>query len=478
MIACELAKLLRSEANCIKNQTALSNERQLKILQTFRDVWNKNRGKVQEAVSSSEVKWRDYLTTTGQRVPKAASRDNIPEKLHALGKKDAISYENVEVISEMIDKNLNGFLYVSKTTPLYLGEAILFDIERQKLGDIDTRIQERINDLLPAKLVLSGELQHQGACLGMYALDKGRTAHGREVWRHEGGDMCIAKISGGNWAVQKEADVGVKDICVLRLRNADTAFLHLSGVAWEEALDDVWHAAAGLKCAGIEEHTPVLSTTAVSTGQAAPASGGSSTEGRGVAQQLKKSDEPTGEKSPSKRKHEDEGEGGDGDEAWYDRTTVDLMRGCLESDTNPQGFLDGLEKYEGGHICEKMLIDAGIKERVWKMRTCKEEPIVRRAVCLWDKWGKKAYDTGLYSTIAVSLLRGCLLSDDPEKFLQWFELYPDGKISKQVFIEAGIKKTLCRLELHHDRAIANRATELRRKWKTEEVERRKKIPRT
>ena len=206
-----------------------------------------------------------------------------------------------------------------------------------------------------------------------------------------------------------------------------------------------------------------------------PASGGSSTEGRGVAQQLKKSDAPTGDTSPTKRKLQD---GGDGDEGWHDRTTVDLMRGCLESHTNPQGFLDLLETYEGGQICEKMFNDSRIKGFLWKMGTYKKGPIVGRAVRLWDKWEETAYDKGWYSTIAVSLLRGCLLSDDPEKFLQWFELYPDGKISKKVFIEAGIKKTLCRLELHHDRAIANRATELRRKWKTEEVERRKKIPRT
>jgi len=370
-------------------------------------------------------------------------------------------------------------LYVSKTTPLYLGQAIMFDIERKKLArcgfrDIDTRIQERINDLLPATLVLSGELQHQGACLGMYALDKVhtergtkvRTAHGREVWRHERGDMCIAKISGGNWAVQKEADVGVKDICVLRLLDADTAFLHRSGVAWEEALDDVWHAAAGLKCAGIEEHTPVLSTTAVSTGQAAPASGGSSTEGR---------DAPTGDTSPSKRKLQDEG---DDDEGWYDGTTVDLMRGCLESHTNPQGFLDLCETYEGGTICEQMFNDAGIKGRLWKIGTYNEGPIRRRAVRLWDKWQEKAYDTGSYSKTAVSLLRGCLLSDHPEKFLQWFELYPDGKISKKVFIDAGIKEILCGLEKGDDSAIADRAKCLRKKWKTEEVERMKKIPRT
>eukprot|EP00802_Teleaulax_amphioxeia_P006472 Tamp_06476.p2 GENE.Tamp_06476~~Tamp_06476.p2 ORF type:complete len:291 (+),score=69.52 Tamp_06476:628-1500(+) len=37
----------------------------------------------------------------------------------------------------------------------------------------------------PATLVLSGELEHQGDCLGVYVLEAGRTAHGRAVWRHE-----------------------------------------------------------------------------------------------------------------------------------------------------------------------------------------------------------------------------------------------------------------------------------------------------
>ena len=33
----------------------------------------------------------------------------------------------------------------------------------------------------PATFVLSGELEHQSACLGVYALEAGRTAHGRAV---------------------------------------------------------------------------------------------------------------------------------------------------------------------------------------------------------------------------------------------------------------------------------------------------------
>ena len=400
-IACKLAKLLRSPAKIIKNQTGLSHAQQLDILERFNDKYKTARGRMEKALLSGETKWREYLTKTNQWVPNKASRTDMPRKLDKLRKQDSISYENVETISSMLDTDPEGLWYVSRTTPGYLLPAIWFDKHRKTLGfkDIDTRIQEHMKALPPAP----------------------------ETTDSTGG------IDEGN-ALQPPSSLS-----------------------------------------GIEEHTPVLSTAAVSTGHAAPASGGSSTEGRGVAQQLKKSGAPTGDTSPSKRKRQDEG---DGDEGWFHRPTVELMRGFLESYTNPQGFLDYLETYEGGQICEKMFDDSGIKGRLWEIGTYKKGPIVGRAVRLWDKLEETAYDQGWYSKIAVSLLRGCSLSDHPKKFLDHFAGYPDGKISKKVFIEAGIKKTLCRLEKGHDRAIAKRATELRRKWKTEEVERRKKIPRT
>ena len=101
----------------------------------------------------------------------------------------------------------------------------------------------------PATLVLSGELKHQRKCLGVYALEAGRTAHGRAVWRHERGGICIAKTSSGNWVVQGEANVGVNNNGVLRLRDANAAFPHLSDGAWGEFSAVVgWQAAAGLKC--------------------------------------------------------------------------------------------------------------------------------------------------------------------------------------------------------------------------------------
>lgn len=317
-IACKLAKLLRSPAKIIVNQTDLSDAQQRDILKTFNDRYKTARERIEKALLSGEDKWREYLTKTNQWVPNKASRTNIPRKLDKLRKTDSISYENVETISSMLHTDPDGLWYVSRTTPAYLLEAILFDIRRNILGfkDIDTRIQEHINELPPAP----------------------------ETTDSTGG------IDEGN-ALQPPSSLS-----------------------------------------GIEEHTPVLSTTAVSTGQAAPASGGSSTEGRGVAPQLKESDEPTGHTSPTKRKLQDDG--------WYDEKAVGLMGACLEYPRNPAGFLTRLEHYE------------------------------------------------------------------------------NGEISKKVFIEAGIKEILCGLEKGDDSAIADRAKCLRRKWKEEEVERMKKIPRT
>ena len=101
----------------------------------------------------------------------------------------------------------------------------------------------------PATLVLSGQLEHLGRCLGVYALEAGRTAHGRAVWRHERKDRWIAKDSDGDWMVQIEKNVGVNSTGFLYLRDANATYPHQSGVAWEEGLGAAWKAAAGLKCA-------------------------------------------------------------------------------------------------------------------------------------------------------------------------------------------------------------------------------------
>tara|TARA_X000000368_G_scaffold331381_1_gene268509 strand:- start:63 stop:1424 length:1362 start_codon:yes stop_codon:yes gene_type:complete len=418
LIAKEFAKLLLSSEKRISNPRKLSNEACITILQRFRDVYKAGRQKIFENVELAEKEWRKYLIKIKEKVPPPGS-ENVPEGLVGYRKKDLISLENVGIISDMIEKDVGGFFFVSKTTPELVVGALLFDERRIDVGfrNIDMRIQDLINEWLPAKLVLSGELQHQGACLGVYALDKVqtangkkvRTAHGREVWRHELGDLCIAKISGGNWAVQKEEHVGVNDSCVLRSRHADIAFLHLSDVAWWEESDDAWRAVAGLKCAGIEEQTPVLSTTAVSTGQAAAGRGGSSTKGGGkmppttgggvggVAPSLQQGDNPTGHTSSTKRKLQEEGEG---QNAWY------------------------------------------------------------------------------HHTKAARLVKACLLVKEPHDFLTELEGFRNGEFSKELLKAGGIVETIRWLEAGDDQAIANRATALRKKWWQEEVERRQNISRT
>jgi len=105
----------------------------------------------------------------------------------------------------------------------------------------------------PATLVLSGELKHQCLCLGAYTLVAGRSAHGGPVWRHECGDMYIAQLASGNWAVQKEEKVGVTQDAFLYLADAHVMFPHQSRVAWQETDDrGRWFAGEGLKCEAVE----------------------------------------------------------------------------------------------------------------------------------------------------------------------------------------------------------------------------------
>jgi len=102
-----------------------------------------------------------------------------------------------------------------------------------------------------ATLVLSGEVEHQGKCLGVYAREAGRTVHGRAVWRHEREDRWIATSPKGYWMVQNEEDVGVNGTGFLLLPDAKAAFPHQSVVAWKEcpAAGKGFQAAPGLKCA-------------------------------------------------------------------------------------------------------------------------------------------------------------------------------------------------------------------------------------
>jgi len=62
----------------------------------------------------------------------------------------------------------------------------------------------------PLNLFLSGELEHQRNCFGVYSLVDGEV-YGRPVWKHASKNRWIAKGSDGQWYVQEEEDVGVDD---------------------------------------------------------------------------------------------------------------------------------------------------------------------------------------------------------------------------------------------------------------------------
>ena len=100
---------------------------------------------------------------------------------------------------------------------------------------------------VPKTLRLEGTLQRYRKCLGEYKLTD-RKAYGQPVWKHEGQDRYIAKVSSGNWMVQSEASlIAKKDEGWLLLQ--DTGLLpHVSRVTWQEGDGNAWVDAPELKC--------------------------------------------------------------------------------------------------------------------------------------------------------------------------------------------------------------------------------------
>ena len=122
-----------------------------------------------------------------------------------------------------------------------------------KLGNMEipgsgTAMMETGESACPGALVLHGAVQFRGECLGVYMLVEGRTAHGRPVWKHVSQDRCIAKTSLGNWMVQREHEVGVKDAGLMELRDTTTALPHQSKAVWEVGDGKGWIRAPLLKC--------------------------------------------------------------------------------------------------------------------------------------------------------------------------------------------------------------------------------------
>ena len=94
-------------------------------------------------------------------------------------------------------------------------------------------MMETAKSACPRALVLHGPVQHRRECLGVYVLVEGRTAHGVPVWKHVSQDRCIAKNSGGNWAVQRENQVGVEDGAWMMLCDTTGVPPHQSKAVWE-----------------------------------------------------------------------------------------------------------------------------------------------------------------------------------------------------------------------------------------------------
>ena len=100
---------------------------------------------------------------------------------------------------------------------------------------------------VPEMLRLVGPLKHQTRCPGVYMLT-GLEANGGPVWKHEGQDRYIAKISDGYWKVQDEANLTAKkDVGFLRLENTGQ-LPHVSRATWQEHDGKAWVDAPELKC--------------------------------------------------------------------------------------------------------------------------------------------------------------------------------------------------------------------------------------
>ena len=105
----------------------------------------------------------------------------------------------------------------------------------------------------PAKLVLSGVVNHHPLCLGVYTLVAGREAQGWPVWKHVSQNRCIARVATGVWMVQHEQRVGVSNEGFMYMEDRRQVLPHdCSGELheWKEG-DETgsgWIGAPGVKC--------------------------------------------------------------------------------------------------------------------------------------------------------------------------------------------------------------------------------------
>jgi len=146
--------------------------------------------------------------------------------------------------------------------------------------------------------------------------------------------------------------------------------------------------AVGLKFACIEQRTPMVSTTADSTSQGAAVSdgkraqeGGEMSPTTGVAPSQQQSDNPTGHTSSTKLQEEPECL-----EHWYHEKAVRLGQVCLKV-KKPREFLTELEGLHDGEFSKELLKDAGIVDEVRSLEEAHNDPDIKsRAKAVRRKW--------------------------------------------------------------------------------------------
>jgi hypothetical protein len=103
--------------------------------------------------------------------------------------------------------------------------------------------------LPPVVFALKGGLKYQSECLGVYFLSEEISAHGRPVWMHENGNVCIGKLVLGLWAVQDTTRIRLDNSVRIFLPDTSAVFPHQSLVTWKEADSrGCFSHAVGFKC--------------------------------------------------------------------------------------------------------------------------------------------------------------------------------------------------------------------------------------
>ena len=109
----------------------------------------------------------------------------------------------------------------------------------------------------PTTLILSGQVTFKAACLGVYTLMVDREANGWPVWQHVRENRCIARIPCGDWVVQREENVGVNDLALMRQVDRMMVLPHECSAGWQEGDGSRWHEVPLVKCGILRQTSPM-----------------------------------------------------------------------------------------------------------------------------------------------------------------------------------------------------------------------------